>query len=127
MDKQIEELVHTFNTSWLQKDLEKLRTILHEEVVFMAPDMKSMLKGKEDCTGTIEEYIRRAVTHDFRIQIDSIHCIGQNGWLTLGYDIDYEIKGSRYKEHGVEIWGVLRRNEKWLLAWRCLAGNSRQL
>lgn len=124
MNKQIEELVHTFNNSWLQKDMASLRTVLHEEVAFMAPDMISMLQGKEACIGTIEEYINQAVTHDFRIQIDSLHLIGQSGWLTLSYDIDYEMKGKRYREHGTEIWGVLRRDERWLLAWRCLTGSG---
>ena len=124
MDKEIEKLVDTFNNSWLKGDMATLKTVLDEEVAFMAPDMKTMLRGKEACIGTIEAYISQAVTHDFRIQIDSTHCIGHCGWLTVSYDIEYEMKGKRYKEHGVEIWGILRRNGGWLLAWRCLAGSS---
>jgi ketosteroid isomerase-like protein len=124
MNKEIEEMVRTFNNGWLQKDMEKLKAVLHEKVVFMAPDMKSMLQGREACAATVEAYNNQAVTHDFRMHLDSVHCIGQSGWLTLSYDIDYEMKEKRYKEHGVVIWGVLRRNDQWLLAWRCLAASS---
>jgi len=126
MNKEIDFLVTSFNNYWLKKDMVSLKELLHEDIAFVTPDLKSVFRGREICIGTIEAYNKQATTHAFKMYIDAVHVVERAGWLLVSYDIDYELSGQRYKEHGVEIWGVILKDSKWLMTWRCLARSGAQ-
>ena len=122
--KAIETLINHFNKAWTEGQLDILPSILHNEVVFVAPDLKHEIQGKEACIQTIRDYLSMAVTHSFIVTHKKINCWEDTAAAILEYEIDYELNDTRYKESGIETWMLAKEENDWKLLWRGLTENK---
>ncbi len=53
INAHIEQVIHAFNKGWTHGNIELLETLLHDEVIFVAPDLTTEIEGKEACIQTI--------------------------------------------------------------------------
>ncbi len=121
MNPQIDAFIKQFHDCWTKGDLIKLTSLLHDQIIFVAPDLKTEIKGKERCLQTIEDYSNNAVTKKFEVENKKIHVWDHTAMVIMDYDIEYRMKNENYKEKGTEFWTMVRENEKWKLVWRALA------
>lgn len=46
MSTQIEHLIDAFNNGWTQGKFDDIKPLLHDNVIFVAPDLKTQINGK---------------------------------------------------------------------------------
>jgi len=124
MDKSIEHLIEKFNNGWTQGDFESLASLLHENVVFIAPDLITEIIGKEACLQTIKEYVDNADTRHFVVEEQRVHVWQQTANISIKYSIEYLMEGKNYKESGKEFWTMIQEQNQWKLVWRAMVANE---
>ncbi|MEM1001047.1 MAG: nuclear transport factor 2 family protein [Bacteroidota bacterium] len=124
MNKSIESLIETFNTGWTQGEFEAVESILHEDVVFIAPDLVTEIIGKQACLQTIKEYTSNADTLLFEIKNQKINTWLQTAIISIDYLIEYLMKGKKYREMGKEFWTLSREKDGWKMVWRVMVANK---
>lgn len=122
---QIKESIDNFNNGWLYGNLKKSETCLHEEVVFVSPDFKQKLSGKENCLKTLKEYISVAKTRKFEVTKHDISVWENTANAIIEYEIEYEILEKSYHEKGWELWTLLKNDGEWKIVWRGVLGNEK--
>ena len=125
MHQEIEKIIEQFNTGWTEGDLTILTPILHEKVVFMAPDLQTEFVGRESCLQTIKDYINQAETKSFEVKDKKIHIWEDTATATIEYTVSYEMNDQFYREEGKEAWTLVNQNGSWLLVWRAMIMNKK--
>ena len=125
MIKQIEKLINDFNNGWTKGEIESITPILHENIVFVAPDLKTEIIGKDNCIQTIIDYISSGETKLFEITEMKIHVIEQTAIIILDYYVEYEMNNRYYKENGKEFWTLIEKDGNWQLVWRAMVMNEK--
>ena len=120
----IEEFIIAFNDSWTNGALDQLNTLLHKECIFVTPEWKDELKGREKCLQSIKEYIDNANTRSFEVTETRIHKWEATAVVHLEYLVEYEMNSQTYKEKGREIWTLILQNDTWLMVWRAMVKNE---
>ncbi len=123
--QQIESFIEDFSHYSLNGNIDALKLMLHEETVFVAPDLKTKIKGRKHCLRTIKDYSEQAKTHVYDITNKDIFTWGETANVMLDYYVEYELDNTFYKESGVESWILVYQNEQWLMTWRALIKNRR--
>jgi hypothetical protein len=124
MNKPILRLIDEFNHGWTSGKPETLAPLLHDEVVFVAPDLKTRIRGKLACIDTIREYGKNAETLLFQVKDKDIQVWGSGAVVSLDYYIEYQMNQEHYKEKGKEFWTLTRENKTWQLVWRAMVSNE---
>ena len=101
-----------------------LEPLLHQDVVFVAPDLKTKISGSAACMATIKEYGESAKTHLFQLEHKDITVRGQSAVVSLDYYIEYELNQELYKEKGKEFWTLTMESGVWKLVWRAMVHNE---
>lgn len=124
MKKDIEQLILTFNEGWTKGHLKVVAALLHEEVIFVAPDLKTQISGKDACLKTIEEYNQNAQTKHFEVVRQHIHLWDDTAVVDLEYDVEYVLNETTYREKGKEFWTLNRGPDTWKIVWRAMVNNE---
>src|SRR5680860_242409 len=125
MSTQIEHLIAAFNNGWTQGKFDDIKPLLHDNVIFVAPDLKTQINGKDPCIQTIKDYSRNAKTKVFEIRSKEIHIWNQTTVVTIDFYIEYEMNKEVYIEKGKEFWTLNMQNDHWKLVWRAMVKNER--
>lgn len=64
MDQKVNTFINEFNNGWTMAELEKVADLMDDNVVFVAPDLKSEIKGREKCLQTLKDYLNVAQTQN---------------------------------------------------------------
>lgn len=124
MRNQIEDFIDCFNSGWTQGKIEDLIPCLHEEVVFIAPDLETEITGKVACLQSIKDYVNNAKTEVFEVTNTEIHTWHQTAVISITYYIEYVMSNKTYKENGKEFWTLSRQNDSWQMVWRAMVENK---
>jgi len=125
MYQQINHFINQFNTAWTEGDIDSLDKLLHDKVIFLAPDLVTQISTKADCVQTIRDYVKSAATHVFEITNKTINVWAQTAMVSIDYYIEYEMQNNNYKEKGTEFWTLIEYNDTWKLVWRAIAKNEK--
>ncbi len=120
MNKELEQFVFDFNNAWFNADLKKAESMLHENVVFVAPDLKTSINGKEACLQSLKDYITNSTTHHFEIENLKINTWVDTAVILLEYYVEYEFGNKNYQEIGTENWVLKREEKRYYLVWRAI-------
>ena len=123
MTDDIEQIVDDFNSGWTAGNFEVIDTILHDEVVFVAPDLKTKLSGKPACLQSIKDYVSSAKTKVFEVKEKDIQIWNQTAVISIDYYIEYEMNDESYRERGLEFW-TLEKADKWQMVWLAMVKNE---
>lgn len=124
MNKKIEKFIEQFSQSWMFGDLEKTGDLLSENVVFLAPDLKTEIGGRAKCLQSFAEYLEKAKTKTFEVSNKKIHVWGNTSTVVIDYYVEYELGGQDYKENGTEFWTLQKQKGEWKLVWRALVSSG---
>lgn len=67
MMSEIEFLIEQFNEGWINGEWEVIPPLLHDDVIFIAPDLITEIKGIDNCLQTIKDYVHNAITVKFEV------------------------------------------------------------
>ena len=102
-----------------------MTSLLHDQVIFVSPDLKTEIRGLNACLQTIKDYSAKAKTKTFEVRNKKIHIWDETVMITLDYYVEYEMKNQSYKENGTEFWTLNKQNGNWKLVWRALVKNEK--
>lgn len=125
MKKEIEEVIKHFNRGWTKGEFNMLENIMYEDVIFVAPDLKTQILGMENCINTIKEYNVAASTSLFDATNTDIKMWDDMAVVTLSYYIEYTMNNKNYKENGTEFWMLKKFDQRWKIIWRAIVGNEK--
>ena len=124
MKKEIEDFLDDFNSAWSNGDENALRVLMDPDIIFLSPDKKTELRGREECLDTISEYMKNAETKMYTPRGLSVNLWNNNtAVVNMDYYIEYIYKGLHNKETGRELWTLIKKNDEWKLVYRALMEN----
>ena len=124
MSNSRKNLVETFNNGWTQGKLDKTASCLHNDVIFLSPDGKSEIRGKDKCLETFKQYSEIADTKIFDVISVTIDQWNDTAMVKLEYYIEYTLNEKLNKEKGIEAWTLILENGEWKIVWRALLSNT---
>lgn len=125
MKEDIENFIENFNDAWTLGKVEQIIPLIHNRVIFLSPDFKTEIKGKENCLQSLKNYINMASTKIFDVVDKKINIWNQTAIVNLDYYVEYEMNNQNYKEKGTEFWTLINENDGWQLIWRALVMNEK--
>jgi ketosteroid isomerase-like protein len=124
MNENVEKFITKFNQAWTQGKLEVIIPLLHNDVIFLAPDFKTEISGKDACLQTIKDYINNAKTKSFKVLNTKIHSWKDNAVVSFDYLIEYEMNDNTHQEAAKEFWTMINQSDTWKIVWRAVVGNQ---
>lgn len=124
MKEDIENFIIDFNQAWTQGKSEDILPLLHQDAIFLAPDLKTEISGKDACLQTIKDYVNNAKTKSFNVTNTKIHIWENTAIVSIDYHVKYEMKNKIHQEASKELWTMSNASGKWQLVWRAMVGND---
>lgn len=118
MSELFEQLVHTINRSWIERDFAKLGKHLVPDCVLVAPDFKGRINGRAAFVKTYEEFMSRSEVHEFKESELSADVFGEMVMVTYRFDMTWTSGGARNTVAGHELLAFVRSDAQWKVAWR---------
>ena len=116
--RELRQPIEAYDRCWLEGRPQDLRQFLHPDVVFTGPQFQRLAVGIDACVKSYEDFIAQAKVHAFKTSDYVIDVAEQAAVITYCWMVDYEIAQKRYSEIGRELLVLVRRADRWLVAWR---------
>lgn len=117
--KQVWETVKAHNKAWaVLEDINDQLKYVHDDVVFIKPPFKEILKGKEKYKEDYEKWIQHAKVNYFHEVNPVIKIYGNGNFAIVTYNIDMSFT---YDDEVVNDWKgadmmiLVKENGKWLI------------
>ena len=117
--KQVWETVKAHNKAWaVLEDINDQLKYVHDDVVFIKPPFKEILKGKEKYKEDYEKWIQHAKVNYFHEVNPVIKIYGNGNFAIITYNINMSFT---YDDEvvndwkGVDMMTLVKENGKWLI------------
>ena len=127
--KQVWETVKAHNKAWaVLEDINDQLKYVHDDVVFIKPPFKEILKGKEKYKEDYEKWIQHAKVNYFHEVNPVIKIYGNGNFAIITYNINMSFT---YDDEvvndwkGVDMMTLVKENGKWLITSDMFARESR--
>ena len=117
--KQVWETVKAHNKAWaVLEDINDQLKYVHDDVVFIKPPFKEILKGKEKYKEDYEKWIQHAKVNYFHEVNPVIKIYGNGNFAIVTYNINMSFT---YDDEvvndwkGVDMMTLVKENGKWLI------------
>jgi len=120
--RKLEDLVREINQHWVGGNPEKLRGYFHANMIMVAPDLKVVGEGREECVKGYIDFCREARVAKFEESKFAVYIWGDTASISYDFDIGYEMEGKDYHDTGRDLF-IFSRDEnsgEWLAVWRIL-------
>ena len=117
---EISRLVGRISAAWREACFEELSGCFHDDVVFVAPGLQPVARGKQVCVQSYEEFAREAVVREFRASEPDLQVWGDTAVVTSGWEMKYSMKDQDYDESGREVFVLARQDGRWRVVWRMI-------
>ena len=128
--KQVWETVKAHNKAWaVLEDINDQLKYVHDDVVFIKPPFKEILKGKEKYKEDYEKWIQHAKVNYFHEVNPVIKIYGNGNFAIVTYNIDMSFT---YDDEvvndwkGVDLMTLVKENGRWLITSDIYARETRQ-
>ncbi len=120
VEGEILQLLKEINETWVKGDPKRLADFFHENMVIVHPDFTTRGEGREVCVQSYLEFCNNAKVLDFKEMNHAVDRYGDTVVATYRFEITYEMNGETYDETGWDLFVLVRREGRWLVAWRTL-------
>ncbi len=117
--KEVWETVKAHNKAWSElEDINEQLKYIHDEVVFIKPPFKEIIKGKEKYKKDYETWMQHAKVDYFHEVTPDIKIYGDGNFAVVTYNIDMAFT---YDDEVVDDWKgadmitLVKENNKWLI------------
>ncbi len=118
MSEPFEELVHTINQAWIERDFAKLGKHLVPDCVLVSPDFKGRIIGRAAVVKTYEEFMSHSQINEFKESELAADVFGEMVMVTYRFDMTWTSGGARSTVVGHEMLAFVRSDAQWKVAWR---------
>jgi len=120
--ERLEELVREINRLWVGGNPGRLGEYFHANMIMLAPDLKVIGRGKEECVKGYEDFCQQARVANFEELKFAVDIWGDTASVSYDFDISYEMEGKNYHDTGRDLFIFSREGThgKWLAVWRIL-------
>lgn len=116
----VRDVIDLINRTWLKGDPADLEMFFHPDVVIQPPGDSPRVHGRDPCIASYEAFVTDAHVRQFSPGDAEIDVFGDTAVATYRYRVVYQIADDTYDETGGELLVFLRREERWLVAWRTM-------
>lgn len=116
---QVWAIVQAHNTAWsVHEDINEQLKYVHDDVVFVKPPFKEIMRGKEKYKSDYQEWMKHAEVEYFREFNPVITMHGNGNFAIVSFGIEMSFK---YDDKFVDDWKgadmmtLVKENGKWLI------------
>ncbi len=113
-------VIRRINDAWTSGDWNDLEGCLHDDVVFVQPDLETRADGRAACVKSYADFVEAATIQGFQASDPTVDVWGDTAVVTYTFEIDYEMNGERARESGRDLFVLTRTADGWRAAWRTL-------
>jgi len=117
---EIRDLIDDINRTWLKGDPADLERVFYHDVVIQPPGDSPRVHGRDPCIASYEAFVKDAHVRQFSPGDAEIDVFGDTAVATYRYRMIYQIAEDTFDETGGELLVFLRREDRWLVAWRTM-------
>lgn len=115
----IKKIIQIINNAWLDNNLYILNDYFDQEVVFMSPDYKNKLTGKNACINSYKQFLDSAEIIEYQQGEPEINIWDNTAAAFYEFDITYLMKGKTYSEKCKDFF-VFNRDESDNSFWKAV-------
>lgn len=97
---------------------EDITPVFHPDVVFVSPDFKSHVQGREACLRTYDDFRGNAEIHEYRPDEPDVHVTGSTAVASHPFRMRYAIGGQTSDESGRDLLVFTHDGDRWMVVWR---------
>ena len=123
MSEKTNELVgflRKLNLAWMNGRFDELRTMLHEDMVIVAPDFQVPASGREACAKSYADFTAQAEVKELRESEFWTRSWGDAAIVSYRFDLTYAMDGKEHTDSGRDLFLLVRKGDGWQAAWRTL-------
>ena len=128
--KEVWEVIKAHNKAWSEsEDINEQLKYVHNEVVFVRPPFKEILKGKTQYKTDYENWMKHAKVEYFREVNPVIKVYGDGTFAIVSYNIDMSFTYDAATVNdwkGVDMMTLVKENGKWLVTSDMYARETKQ-
>ncbi len=117
---ELVEFLRKLNRAWINDRAEELKSMLHEDMVIVAPDFKVPASGREACAKSYADFTAQAEVKELRESEFWTRSWGDAAMVSYRFDITYTMEGKEHADSGRDLFLLVRIGDGWQAAWRTL-------
>ena len=117
---EIAAAMNEINHAWRSGRLEALAPLLHDDVVFLGPNLQEFARGRAACVEGYREFVAHAKVHEYSESGLRVDLCGDVGVCCYRWTMTCERDGNTSREKGVDQFVFGRFQGRWLAVWRML-------
>jgi hypothetical protein len=118
--QQIWHTVQKLNKEWLNNKTEELAYYFHNDMVITGPDLHELARDRAACIKSYKDFIGKAVIHEYKEFDPEVSVFAYTAIVRYKFDIVYEMDGKTYKETGIDLFVMIKEEERWQAVWRTM-------
>ena len=116
--QQIRKLPTTIQEAWLTGEVERLNACFAQDMVIAGADLRELARGRWSCVDSYRDFISQAKVRYFKFDEPDVTVHGLTSVVNCPWEIDYELSGESYHEHGRDLMICNRDQEGWMVVYR---------
>lgn len=123
--QDVRALVRGFASAWREGDVEALRALLDERVVFVQPGPGGRLEGREACAEALRRFAAAAEVLDYTEDEVQVDAWADTAVATYRWRTAYSTGGGPVERRsGRDVLVVRRKAGRWVVVWRGVTPNA---
>lgn len=119
-DNAVVEALKSINRAWLEGRYEELASLVHEQVVAVAPGFAEHIRGRDPFVAGYRNFMDTAVIQEFEERDFEIDVIGDTAVASYRFEMKYVRSGQSYIATGRDLYVFHSRGDVWLAVWRTM-------
>jgi ketosteroid isomerase-like protein len=124
VNQEVWQVVQRLNRAWVEGRPADLAKWFHEDMVIVAPDLRTRFEGREACIRSYAEFLDRGVVDRFEEIEPHVDVFGDAAVATYRFDVTYEMGGQTLRDRGGDLFVLRRENGGWKAVWRTMLLDS---
>lgn len=117
---ELVEFARKLNRAWMHERHDELLSMLHEDMVIVAPDFRVPASGREACARSYADFTAQAEVVELKEYGFWSRLWGDTAIVSYRFEITYTMEGKEHRDAGRDLFLLVRREGVWLAAWRTL-------
>ncbi len=118
--QQIWHTVQKLNKEWLNNKTDELAYYFHKDMVIAGPGMQVLAHNRAECIKSYKDFMSQAEVDDYKESDPEVNLVAYTAVVSYRFDIDYTMKGKKYKESGRDLFVLIKEEERWQAVWRMM-------
>ena len=119
-ENELIQVIKSINQSWLKGKTGDIAGFLHKDIVTTDSLLNVLIKGKDDCIKSYDDFNADAKTHRYKEKDFIVNTFGATATVQYTFEISYTMHCKEYNETGKDYYVLTNEKGKWLVVWRIM-------